>query len=347
MLGTIATTATATIVNVAMGDIMGAFGLGQDQIQWLSTGFLAAMTATMLITAWSLERFGYRASFIGALIVFIGGCVLGAASASGAEVILARVLQGAASGLIQPLAMVVISQVFPPSQRGSAMGIYGVGIVLAPALGPTVGGILVDQYDWRDVFLVVVPFCLLGIAAAVFILPGRVQSPTTSPRRFDAIGFALLVTALTTALTALSNGQRDGWARTSSLECSPCAVLTGAGFIAHELTTSQPLLSMRVFTESRFSAPASWPSRWAPAFMARPISFPSSSSRFRDLLRLVRASFSCRRGSFSLSSFRSRDVSATASLLAFRSSLALLSFLSRVGFRAASMSIRLSGAILA
>lgn len=254
MLGTIATTATATIVNVAMGDIMGAFGLGQDQIQWLSTGFLAAMTATMLMTAWMLERFGFRTTFIGALTVFIAGCVVGAASGSGAEVILARVMQGAASGLIQPLAMVVMSQVFPPEQRGKAMGIYGVGIVLAPALGPTAGGILVDQFDWRDVFLVVVPFCAAGMAMAVFILPGLEKSVETPRRRFDATGFALLVLALVTVLTGLSNGQREGWDSDFVLSMFATALVATAAFIGFELYTKHPLLSLRVFAVGRFSA---------------------------------------------------------------------------------------------
>ena len=254
MMGTIATTATATIVNVAMGDIMGAFGLGQDQVQWLSTGFLAAMTATMLITAWMLERFGFRSSFIGALAVFIAGSILGAASSSGGEVIFARVLQGGASGIVQPLAMVVMSQVFPPSQRGKAMGIYGVGIVLAPALGPTAGGVLVDDYDWRDVFLVVVPLCVLAIAMAVFILPGRDKAAGEPRKKFDLIGFLLLAAALTSVLTGLSNGQREGWNSNFVLTMFAAAAVTATAFIGFELYTPHPLLSLRVFTNGRFSA---------------------------------------------------------------------------------------------
>lgn len=255
MLGTIATTATATIVNVAMRDIMGAFGLGQDQVQWLSTAFLAAMTATMLMTAWALERFGYRRTFVSAMGVFTLGSLLGFASGSGAEVILARVLQGSASGIVQPLAIVVMSQVLPPSQRGRAMGIYGVGIVLAPALGSTVGGLLVDQYDWRDVFLVVVPFCLAGMAAAALcIMPGRDEESPSVARRFDVTGFLLLVCALTTLLTALSNGQREGWDAFFIMMLFAVALLSAAGFILWELVTPHPLLSLRVFANLGFSA---------------------------------------------------------------------------------------------
>jgi DHA2 family multidrug resistance protein len=254
MLGTIATTATATIVNIAMRDIAGAFGLGQDQVQWLSTAFLASMTATMLITAWALDRFGYRRAFVGALSLFIAGSLLGFVSNSGAEVILARILQGSASGIIQPMAMVVLSQVFPPAQRGKAMGIYGVGVVLAPALGPTVGGIMVDQYDWRFVFLVVVPFCVAGMAASMFILPDIDRNASAPRRRFDGIGFLLLVCALTTMLTGLSNGQREGWDSFFIIGMFVAAVVSAAGFIIWELVAPQPLLSLRVFTNMRFSA---------------------------------------------------------------------------------------------
>lgn len=254
MLGTISTTATATIVNVAMHDIMGAFGMGQDQVQWLSTAFLASMTATMLTTAWMLDRFGYRNTFVGSLAIFVFGSVLGAVSQNGAEVILARILQGCASGIIQPLVMVVISQVFPPSQRGKAMGIYGIGIVLAPALGPTAGGMMVDQLDWRAVFMVVVPFCLAGIAAAMFILPGKILQTDTPHRQFDITGFILLIIALVTLLSGLSNGQREGWDAFPIIGLLTCSLFTGTGFILYELRTPHPLLSLRVFANPAFSA---------------------------------------------------------------------------------------------
>ncbi|WP_236851685.1 DHA2 family efflux MFS transporter permease subunit [Candidatus Sodalis pierantonius] len=212
------------------------------------------MTATMLMTAWALERFGYRRTFVCAMGVFIVGSLLGFASGSGAKVILARVLQGSASGIVQPLAMVVMSQIFPPSQRGRAMGIYGVEIVLVPALGPTVGGLLVDQYDWRDVFLVVVPFCLAGMAVALFIMPTRDEDSKAVPRRFDVTGFLLLVCALTTWLTGLSNGQREGWNAFFILALFTLALLSVAGFILWELVTPHPLLSLQVFSNLGFSA---------------------------------------------------------------------------------------------
>lgn len=254
MLATISTTAASTMVNVAMPDIMGAFGLGQDQVQWLSTGFLASMTATMLLTAWSLGRFGYRLAFLGALAVFIAGSIAGAVSGSGSEVILARVLQGMGSGLIQPVAMVVMSEVFPREQRGRAMGIYGIGVVLAPALGPTLAGFLVDEYSWRYVFLVIVPACVAAMAAGVVFLPGRDTRRGIASLRFDGFGFFFLAAFLVCLLSALSNGQREGWDSDLILALFAAALASGVAFVAWELTYRLPLLNLRVFANCRFTA---------------------------------------------------------------------------------------------
>ena len=232
MMGTIATILTATIVNVALPDIMGAFGMGQDKAQLLSTGFLAAMTGTMLLNAWMVERLGQRATFMLAVTVFIAASVMGGLAPAEGVLILARVLQGGAAGILQPLAMQVIFQVFPPEKRGSAMGIYGIGVVLAPALGPALGGIMVDSFSWRYVFFMAVPFCLVGLFLATLFLPGRDAS--ASSRKFDWIGFGLMTVFLVTLLNGLSNGQRDGWFSDSILRDFAVALVSGIGFIVWE-----------------------------------------------------------------------------------------------------------------
>nr|WP_281380671.1 DHA2 family efflux MFS transporter permease subunit [Chelatococcus caeni] len=246
MMGTIATILTATIVNVALPDIMGAFGMGQDKAQLLSTGFLAAMTGTMLLNAWMVETLGQRATFMLAVVVFIVASVMGGLAPAEGMLILARVLQGGAAGILQPLAMQVIFQVFPPEKRGSAMGIYGIGVVLAPALGPTLGGIMVDSFSWRYVFFMAVPFCLIGLFLATLFMPGRTTSG--SPRKFDWIGFGLMTVFLVTLLNGLSNGQRDGWFSDSILRDFAVAFISGIGFIVWELHTPAPMLNLKLFT---------------------------------------------------------------------------------------------------
>ena len=246
MMGTIATILTATIVNVALPDIMGAFGMGQDRAQLLSTGFLAAMTGTMLLNAWMVDAIGQRLTFMFAVGVFIAASVMGGLAPAEGILILARVLQGAAAGILQPLAMQTIFQVFPPEKRGSAMGIYGIGVVLAPAIGPTLGGIMVDSFSWRYVFFMAVPFCAIGLFLATLFMPGRTASGP--PRRFDWIGFGLMTAFLVSLLNGLSNGQRHGWMSDTILIDFMIASLTGIGFIVWELMTPTPMLNLKLFT---------------------------------------------------------------------------------------------------
>lgn len=252
MLGTVATVLTATIVNVALPDIMGAFGMGQDKAQLLSTSFLAAMTGTMLLNAWMVESFGQRATYLIAVSVFILASIAGGTAPDETVLIVARILQGGAAGILQPLSMQVIFQVFPPDRRGSAMGVYGIGVVLAPALGPTLGGIMVDDFSWRYVFFMTVPFCIAALFLSMIFVPTR--STSGPPRRFDWLGLALLAVFLVTLLNGLSNGQRYGWLTDKGLILDFLATLiSGAAFIAWERHTPTPMLNLGLFANSTYA----------------------------------------------------------------------------------------------
>lgn len=251
MVGCIATVLSATIVNVALPDIMGEFGMGQDKAQWLSTAFLAAMTASMLVTAWLSASFGSRATYIAALLVFILGSVIGGISPNEDVLILARLLQGAAAGVIQPLTMVTVFQSFPPEKRGLAMGIFGMGVILAPALGPTLGGMLIDNYSWRYVFFMGPPFCLAGMLLAPAFLPNAVAA---ARRGFDLIGFVLLSLSIAAFLTGLSNGQRDGWDSAFIQSAFGVAAVGSVLFVIQEKRSPTPILALRVYLNPRFAA---------------------------------------------------------------------------------------------
>jgi len=250
MLGTIAMVLSATIVNVALPDIMGEFGLGADQAQWLSTAFLAAMTAAMLATAWAQTTFGARAAYSGALLLFIAGSLLGGLAPDENLLILARTLQGTAAGIVQPLAMVTIFRSFPPERRGTAMGIFGVGVIMAPALGPALGGVLIDEYSWRWVFFLGIPPCLGGLLLAPLFLP------TVSHRgnRFDGWSFGLISLAIAALLTGLGNGQREGWDDPLVVGSFLLALAAGAGFVARVRRAQAPLLAVTLYLEPRFVA---------------------------------------------------------------------------------------------
>lgn len=255
MIGTIATILSATIVNVALPQVMGAFGIGQDHAQLLSTAFLASVTATMLLNGWLVDSFGCRLTYAGAIVMFVLGSIVAGSAPNEGVLIVGRVLQGAAAGMVQPLGMQIIFQVFAAERRGSAMGLYAVGVVLAPALGPTVGGVIVDGFGWRAMFFLGVPFALLGLVLGLVFLPGpgRAAGPR---RRFDGPGFALLVTALLALLTGLASGQREGWDSNRVVAELSLGAAAAAGFVLWELRTDAPMLNPRLFAVRGFACSA-------------------------------------------------------------------------------------------
>ena len=171
MIGTVASIMASTIINVAVPDMSRVFGLGQDRAQWLSAGFLGAMTLSMLTTPWLLDRYGYRHTYFGAVLLLMLGGVIGGVSPWFDLVLAMRVTEGLAAGVLQPIPAIIILHAFGAGERGRAMGIFGFGVVLAPAIGPSVGGVLVEWFGWRSIFFVVTPFCLIAMAMARRYLP--------------------------------------------------------------------------------------------------------------------------------------------------------------------------------
>jgi len=250
MLGTISVILSATIVNVAFPALIGEFHVGHDTLQWVAAGYLAAMTGTMLTTAWLVETFGERATFTTTLSLFLAASLTAAASFSMDALIAARVLQGAAAGILQPLAMIVLFRVYPIEERGRAMALYGFGIVLAPAIGPAIGGMLLDAFGWRSIFLLTVPFCIAGLVLGARTLQKRGPA---APLRFDWLGCALLVGALVTLLNIPVVGHRDGFASAETLALVAGGLALSAAFIGWEMRTAAPLLPIGLFRHRPFA----------------------------------------------------------------------------------------------
>ena len=251
MLGTMSVVLASTIINVAIPTIMVEFQLAQDQVHWLATGFLAAMTVGMLLNAWCAQRFGARGAYLLAMGLFIAVSLIGAVSEQFSLLVAARVGQGLLAGLIQPLALITIFQVFPYNRRGQAMGIYGLGVVLGPAIAPAIGGVLVDTLSWRAVFLVVLPACVVGMAMAWRYLPGKDRE--APPLRLDIAGVLLLAVGMTAVLWGLANGHRRGWVDPLLLVALPGGVITLVLFVLWQRHTRQPLMDLRVFRYPGFT----------------------------------------------------------------------------------------------
>lgn len=251
MIGSVGTMLAATIVNVALPSIIGAFGLGQDQAQWLATAFLTSSTGFMLLNTWALARFGMRATFVAAMVVFIMGSLLGAGSHSLEALVLGRVLQGAGAGLIQPMAVLLIFQVFPERARGTALGVYSLGVIFSPALGPAIGGGLIDLFDWRVVFVATIPLVLAAIPLAFLFLPLR-QGVGRGPR-LDWQGLLLVMSVLALTLNGLAEGHREGWGETATVLKLGGAGVAAAAFLAWESLHPFPILNLRLFANPGFA----------------------------------------------------------------------------------------------
>ncbi|MDR0239118.1 MAG: DHA2 family efflux MFS transporter permease subunit [Deltaproteobacteria bacterium] len=255
MLGCVATILSSTMFNVAMPNVMGEFGMGQDQVQWLATAFQAAMTTCMLLTGWALAAYGPLTPYLAALGAFSAGSVIGGIANSSEMLILGRIIQGAGAGLIQPLTMVVILKVFDSSRQGLAMGIYTLGIVVAPALGPTLGGVLVDNYSWRYICFIGIPLCMAGSVLVLMFLP-RQDTRNANAGSFDLAGFVLLCIAVGSLLSGISNGQRLGWDSNFVRLSFAASVCAWAAFLAHERTSRTPFLPLGVYKNPHFLAAA-------------------------------------------------------------------------------------------
>ena len=172
MVGTMASIMSSTIINVAIPDMSQHFTLGQERAQWVTSGFMAAMTVSMLTTPWLLARYGYRRTYSGCMWLLMAGGVAGGFANHFPLVLAARVAEGLAAGVVQPIPAIIILRAFEPNEQGRASGIFGMGVVLAPAIGPSIGGLLVDGFGWRSIFFMVVPFCIASLWLAQRFVPG-------------------------------------------------------------------------------------------------------------------------------------------------------------------------------
>ncbi len=250
MLGTMATVLSATVVNVALHDIMLEFGIRQGRVHWLATGFIAAMTTTMLASAWLLDHFGVRKTLAVAMFLFTVISIAGGFAVSPEQLIAARVGQGAMAGLMQPMGMYLVFRVFPRERRGQAMGIYGMGVILAPALGPVLGGFLVDQLSWRYVMFAPAPVTMIGVAMAWRFLPLPPSRP--QPYRFDLPGLVLLGMTISLALDTLNRLQNLAGQESRVLVGAALALLALVLFVVRERRTPHPLMNIALLRNPVF-----------------------------------------------------------------------------------------------
>ena len=251
-LGIVASVLATTSFSVAIPAIMQQYGLGQEQAQWTMTGFMAAMAIGMLPAPWLLQRHGFRKVFLWASILLTLTGVLGALVAAHIGfywLVAIRLLQGLVAGALQPLGTLVVMRLFPPHAQGRASGLMSVGIVLAPAVAPSLGGLLVDWFSWPAIFWLGLPFSLCGIVLGLRWLPVADKLTRSS---FDWLGVLLLSGATLLLIEGIAGMQSHGLLAPPTLAFLSLTVLLAGLFMLHARRIEHPIIHLELFREARF-----------------------------------------------------------------------------------------------
>ncbi|MFD9728014.1 DHA2 family efflux MFS transporter permease subunit [Streptomyces sp. NPDC059072] len=244
----------ATIVNVGISTLGGEFKASLATIEWVTTGYLLAVALAIPLAGWALVRFGAKRMWLLGLTVFLLGSTLSAFAWNAESLIAFRVLQGLGGGMIDPIMMTVVAGAAGPERIGRVMGLISVPITLGPVVGPIVGGLLLDNLDWKWLFLVNIPFALAAIVLAVKVLPAD-PPPSGDPVPLDVLGVFLLSPGFAALVYALSQAGAHGFGSTPVVIGLAVGIALFAGYAVHALRTDKtPLLDLRLFSSKGFTA---------------------------------------------------------------------------------------------
>ncbi|MFZ6044628.1 DHA2 family efflux MFS transporter permease subunit [Pseudomonas sp. CR3202] len=251
MLATIMQALDTTIANVALPHMQGSMGTTQDQIGWVLTSYIVAAAICIPLTGFVAARFGRKRLFMWSIVGFTITSMLCGAAQSLEQIVLFRLLQGVFGAALVPLSQAVLLDTYPTEQHGSAMAIWGVGVMVGPILGPSLGGWLTEYYNWRWVFYINLPFGLLAwFGLAAFLK----ETPIERERRFDLPGFTLLALAIGAFQLMLDRGESQDWFHSREILIE--AMLAGLAlylFIVHVLTHRQPFIEPAMFRDRNLS----------------------------------------------------------------------------------------------
>jgi EmrB/QacA subfamily drug resistance transporter len=239
-----------SIVNVAISRIQNEFGATTDEVQWVVNGYTLTLGVVVPLSSWLSDRFGLSRLYIVSLLGFAGGSALCGLAGSLNTLVACRIVQAIAGGILPVITLSILYRIVPPKKIGTAMGLYGLGVIFAPGIGPSLGGYLVEYVNWRLIFYINVPIGILGAIAAVMLLP---RLPAGHAGRFDALGFVTVATGLFTLLLALSEGQTWGWSSYKILILLTVSGFSLALFVVVELEVAEPLMDLRVFRSWPFT----------------------------------------------------------------------------------------------
>ncbi len=253
-VGTLMGALDTSIVNVAMPYIRANLGVTVTEVAWISTGYIIALVIIMPLTAWLGTRFGRKRVYMACLALFTGASFFCGMSRSLHSLLFFRVLQGLGAGALQPTEQAILRETFPPKQHAQAMGLYGLAVMIGPAIGPTLGGWITDNYSWPWIFYINIPIGIIGL----WLVEKFVHDPPYARAQrgvpVDAMGMALLAIGLAALQTVLEEGQTYDWFESHFIVAlAVLSVITLAIFIWWELRCESPAVDLTVLRNVTFT----------------------------------------------------------------------------------------------
>jgi DHA2 family multidrug resistance protein len=254
MLATFMEILDTSVANVALPHIAGNLSATTEESTWVLTSYLVSNAIILPAANWFGRRFGRKKFLIVCIVLFTVSSAMCGAAASLGMLIVARIAQGAGGGALQPIAQAVLMESFPPEKRGSAMAVFGLGVVVAPIIGPTLGGWITDNYSWRWIFYINVP---IG-AVAIFMAKTFIEDPpyikNQRPGRIDYVGFGLMALALGTMQLLLDKGQEEDWFASNLITFAAIfSLIAIVAFVIWELRSKEPIVNLSVLANRNFA----------------------------------------------------------------------------------------------
>ena len=245
-----------SIANVALPHIAGNMGASSDESTWVLTSYLVSNAIVLPITGWLVSLFGRKRFFLTCIFLFTVSSLLCGIAPTLAILLLARVIQGVGGGGLQPMAQAILADTFPPEKRGLAFSVYGITAIVAPSIGPTLGGWITDNYTWRWIFLMNLPVGLL----ALFLVFTYVEDPpflkrtTIKESKIDYFGFGLLAIGIAFLQIVLDKGQEDDWFGSDFIVwLSIISIICLVALVFWELRVKEPIIDVRLFKNLNFA----------------------------------------------------------------------------------------------
>jgi MFS transporter, DHA2 family, multidrug resistance protein len=257
LFGSVMTAIDTSVVNVALPQIQTTYGVATHQVAWITTGYLIALVIVMPLTGWVATVLGRKRMYLLALAIFIVASVACGLSRTLGQLIFFRVLQGLGGGVLQPVAQSIMRETYPVRQQAQAMGMFGMVVMFGPALGPTLGGWIADNYSWPWIFFVNVPVGTLAFLMASRFVVDPPYMRSRGLRRIDGVGIGLLAVGLASLQILLEEGGPAGWFSNGYITLlATTSVIALVVFVLWELRVPEPAVDLRVFKNLSFAAGA-------------------------------------------------------------------------------------------